>query len=213
MREPPPPPPSPAEPIPRQQVTGLLLAGGRGSRMGGADKGLLPLHGRPLAQHVLDRLRPQVAEVLLSANRHVEDYAALGATVLRDADPQAFAGPLAGIAAGLRACGTPWLLCVPCDAPGLPPDLAHRLGAAALAAGSPAAIAEAGGRSQPVFALLRRELLDSLLDYLAGGGRKVETWLHSVGCVRARFDDPRGFDNVNLPQQLQALQSRPEHPA
>lgn len=199
-----PPPLSPAA-IDPARITGLLLAGGRGSRMGGADKGLLPLHGEPLARHVLRRLRPQVGSLLISANRHADEYARLGAEVLADDEPEAYAGPLAGIATGLRACPTPWLLCVPCDAPFLPPDLAQRLGAAAGAADCPAAIACAAGRRQPVFALLRRELAGSLHEFLHAGGRKVETWLSQVGFAEALFDDARSFDNINLPQQLDAL--------
>ena len=190
------------------QITGLLLAGGRGARMGGADKGLLEVRGRPLAEHVLQRLRPQVGALLVSANRNPVEYARLGATVLADDDPTAFAGPLAGIAAGLRACATPWLLSVPCDAPFLPADLARRLAAAALAQAQPAAVAHAAGRRQPVFALLRRELLPDLLDFLRGGEHKVETWLARVGFAEAAFDDPACFDNINLPRQLDALRTR-----
>ncbi len=190
------------------RITGLVLAGGRGSRMGGADKGLLDLHGLSLAAHAMRRLSPQVGDMLISANRHLDEYARLGARVLQDAQPQAFAGPLAGVAAGLSACTTPWLLCVPCDGPWLPPDLAQRLGQAALAAGRDAAIAVTGGRRQPVHALLRRELLESLLGFLAGESRKVEDWLGTVGFAEAVFDDPRAFDNINLPQQLEALRGR-----
>ncbi len=200
----------PATRIPREEITGLLLAGGRGARMGGVDKGLLDLHGRPLAAHVLQRLDAQVGALLISANRNLEQYAILGARVLRDADAQAFAGPLAGIASGLRACATPWLLSVPCDAPRLPADLASRLGAAALADGRRAAVACAAGRLQPVFALLRSDLLDSLQRYLEAGGRKVESWLDDVGYVRVPFEDPGCFDNINLPQQLQALRGGPD---
>lgn len=192
--------------IARERITGLLLAGGRGARMGGVDKGLLELRGEPLALHVLRRLRPQVGALLISANRHLPDYAALGAQVLQDAQPGAYAGPLAGISSGLRACATPWLLCVPCDSPWLPLDLAARLGEAARAEGRDAAIAQAGGRVQPVFALLRRELLGSLLEFLRQDGRKVETWLSGVGFARAVFDEAGGFDNINLPQQLEAAQ-------
>ena len=189
------------------RITGLVLAGGRGSRMGGADKGLLDLQGLSLAGHALRRLAPQVGDLLISANRNLDEYARLGARVLPDAQPRAFAGPLAGIVEGLRACTTPWLLCVPCDGPWLPPDLAQRLGQAALGAGREAAIAVAGGRRQPVHALLRRELLESLLGFLRGEGRKVEDWLQAVGFAEAVFDDPRAFDNINLPQQLEALRA------
>ena len=193
--------------IPSAHITGLLLAGGQGSRMGGADKGLLELQGESLAAHALRRLRPQVGELLISANRNLDEYARLGARVLPDAQPGDFAGPLAGMAAGLRACTTPWLLSVPCDGPWLPPDLAQRLGEAALAAGRDAAIAVAGGRRQPVHALLRSDLLESLLEFLRGDGRKVEDWLRTVGFAEAVFEDPRAFDNINLPQQLEALRA------
>ena len=194
--------------IDARRITGLVLAGGRGSRMGGADKGLLLLDGQALARHVLRRLAPQVGPLLISANRHADAYAGFGAEVVADDDPGAYAGPLAGIAAGLRACGTEWLLSAPCDAPFLPPDLARRLSAAALACDRPAAIALAAGRRQPVFALLRRDLLESLTSFLRGGGRKVETWLAQVGFAEAAFDEPGCFDNINLPEQLEALRTR-----
>ena len=199
--------------IPREQITGLLLAGGRGSRMGGVDKGWLMLHGRPLAQHVLQRLRPQVGALLISANRHLEDYAALGAPVLRDPEDAAYAGPLAGIAAGLRACATPWLLSAPCDSPFLPADLAQRLGAVALAEGRQAAVARAGGRLQTVFALLHRDLLPGLQAFLRGEDRRVESWLKQVGAAQVEFDDPACFDNINLPRELDALRALPDSSA
>ena len=200
----------PAPSIARERITGLLLAGGRGSRMGGADKGWLMLHGRPLAEHVLQRLRPQVGALLISANRHLEDYAALGAPVLPDPDDAAYAGPLAGIAAGLRACATPWLLSAPCDSPFLPTDLAQRLGRAAVAEGRRAAVARAGGRVQPVFALLHRDLLPALQAFLAGEDRRVESWLNQVGFAQVEFDDPACFDNINLPRELEALRAQPD---
>ncbi len=204
--------PRPSEPsvpttISPAEITGLLLAGGRGARMGGADKGLLQLNGESLARHALRRLRPQAGELLISANRNLADYASLGARVLPDEASQAFSGPLAGMAAGLRACTTPWLLCVPCDGPWLPLDLARRLGEAALSGGRDAAIAVAGGRRQPVYALLRRELLGSLLEFLRGEDRRVEAWLRTVGFAEAAFDDPQSFDNINLPEQLEALRA------
>ncbi|MDT9001804.1 molybdenum cofactor guanylyltransferase MobA [Paucibacter sp. APW11] len=207
-------------------ITGLILAGGRGRRMGGADKGLLLLDGRPLAAHVLARLAPQVAALMINANRHAEAYQVLGAAsasgseipVIADPLPGEFAGPLAGMLAGLCACGSEWLLAVPCDSPRLPLDLGQRLLAAAQAADAdlavPLACSEAGndaGREpqiQPVFCLLRRSLIASLARYLDGGERQLQRWQRQQRHVLVRFDRPEdalAFGNTNTPEDLAAL--------
>ena len=199
------------------QITGLILAGGEGRRMGGQDKGLLPLQGRPLAAHALERLAPQVASVLLSANRHAEAYAALGVPVLAD-DPPGFLGPLAGLLTGLRAAGTDWLLSVPCDSPAVVPDLAARL-RAALEAAPTALVAlvegpdeERGGwRLHPAFALMHRSLAAPLAQALASGERRLGQWLMSQPHVRVRFDqgaDTLMLANANTPEALAALDAR-----
>ena len=190
-------------------ITGLVLAGGRGSRMGGVDKGLQPHRGRPLAQHTLQRLAPQVGTLLLNANRHLDAYAAFGVPVLPDALAD-YPGPLAGLLAGLDACTTPWLASVPCDTPHFPSDLVARL-AKALSEGDAqiamAACTEAGRlRTQPVFCLLDASLAPSLRAYLQGGQRKVGGWTALHRCVSVTFDDAAAFFNANTPEDLARLQ-------
>jgi molybdopterin-guanine dinucleotide biosynthesis protein A len=198
----------------REQITGLLLAGGRGTRMGGADKGLQTLHGEPLATHVLKRLAPQTGALLISANRHPDIYAALGgpfgAEIVADTLPE-FPGPLAGLLAGLRATRNEYLLSAPCDTPWLPSDLAARL-AQALAANA-ADIAtvttiEADGNVSlhPVFALLRTGLADDLAAFLAAGERKVRAWYARHKTVEVAFTDERAFYNINSLQELADLE-------
>lgn len=202
-------------------ITGLVLAGGRGRRMGGVDKGLQLLDREPLAQHALRRLRPQVGALLISANRHRPFYEALGAPVLPD-EQDDYPGPLAGFLSGLRHCRTPWLLTVPCDTPRFPLDLAQRLGAEALAQQASIAVACApdsqatdaacpGGalRVQPAFCLLRRHLHVPLAQYLQGGGRRIQAWIFEQGAVRVPFngpdDDARAFFNANTADDLRTL--------
>lgn len=183
------------------RITGVVLAGGAGRRMGGADKGLERLHGEALASHALRRLRPQVAALLISANRNHDAYAAFGVPVVADALPD-FAGPLAGLLAGLEQARTPYVVSVPCDTPGFPQDLVARL-CQALAGGAPAAYARAGGRHQPVFCLAHRHLAPHLRAYLEGGGRRMQQWLGSVGAAVADFgEDAAPFDNLNTAQDL-----------
>ena len=183
-------------------ITGLVLAGGRGQRMGGVDKGLQPWRGRPLVDHALARLAPQVREVMISANRNAAAYATRAARVLADASHD-FPGPLAGILAGLRACATPWLMVVPCDSPQLPADLVARL--AQGLGGAPGAVVERGQRLEPVCCLLSTTLADDLERYLAEGGRKVEGWvsLHANPVAFDRPEDASAFANVNTLADLE----------
>jgi molybdopterin-guanine dinucleotide biosynthesis protein A len=176
-------------------VHALVLAGGRGSRMGGVDKGLQPLDGRPLVSHVIDRLAPQASHVLISANRNLDAYAALGHTVVVDPPGLAFAGPLAGMLAGLNAIpDDSWLLTAPCDCPHLPPDLAQRLFAAAQADGLAFAQAD---REHPTHALLHTRLRAPLAAHLQSGGRAVLRWMRSQPHGVARFDGEAAFANLN----------------
>ncbi len=198
------------EAILRDDITGLVLAGGRGSRMGGVDKGLQHHAGRPLALHALQRLAPQVGPLAVSANRNLDQYAAFGVPVWTDAAAD-HPGPLAGLLAGLQHCGTPWLLSVPCDSPNFPADLATRLVAAVAEADAEAAIAEtpqADGslQPQPVFCLLRRALAAPLQQYLAGGQRRMEGFTEQRRTVRVRFDDATAFANANTADELRRLQ-------
>ena len=187
-------------------VTGLVLAGGRGSRMGGVDKGLQRLAGVTLVQHAVHRLAPQVRQVAINANRHLEEYRALGHPVWPDADTE-FAGPLAGFLAGLTECGTDWLVTVPCDTPNFPVDFVGRLLAAVGSAPLATIVTpDAGGEQrQPVFCLMRRSLKDDLASYLAGGGRKIERWQERQGCVTVRFEEASAFFNANTIDELRSL--------
>ena len=199
----------PAPVFDRQQVAGLILAGGQGSRMQGSDKGLVLLGGEPLVAHVARRLAPQVGPLILSANRNADIYARYGRVVADDTDALgAWQGPLAGLAAGLAAAAPcEWLVVAPCDTPFLPADLAHRLIAAARAAGAPLAYAVAGGQRHPACMALRTSMLPVLRDYLAAGERKVGLWQSRVGAVGAPFDDaPGAFMNLNTPEELAAAE-------
>lgn len=189
----------------RDDITGLVLAGGRATRMGGSDKGLVEFGGRTLVERVLERLRPQVASLLISANRNVERYRALGACpVLLDADDglEPFPGPLAGMLAGLRAARTPWVAVVPCDAPFLPADLVCHL--ADALAGSRAAVAYGGPKIEPLFCLLNVDLADDLAAALAHGERRAEGWLRGVAAAPAVFPLPEAFANLNTLAELRA---------
>ncbi len=187
-------------------ITGLILAGGRGSRMGGQDKGLQPFRGQPLAMHALLRLQPQVGTVLINANRNLAVYESLGVPVWPDEDPHAFAGPLAGFSAGLAHCDTPYLLTVPCDCPLFPMNLARTLASGLNAASAQIAMARACGRAQPVFCLLQAALLESLTAFLDAGGRKIDAWAATLRTVQVDFDDPVAFENVNSMPELHALE-------
>ena len=188
----------------KASITGLILAGGRGSRMGGVDKGLQGLDGRPMVGHVVERLRPQVGGLMISANRHVDEYASFGVPVLRDANDQ-FNGPLAGMLAGLEAAQTEWIVCAACDVPLLPRDLVTRL----LAAKEDALVAlprSRDGHLQPLFALLHASLRDSLATALAAGDRRVADWMLSHPHRIVDFDDD--FLNLNTRAELEAQQSQ-----
>ncbi len=199
-------------PIARANITGLVLAGGLGTRMGGQDKGLMPYRGEPLVSHVLQRFAPQVGALLISANRHPDIYARCAqpwrdshaAAVLGDDVPagvDAFAGPLAGILTGLRHCATPYLAVVPCDAPHLPLDLVDQL-AQALHPGDAATLATDGQRRHPTLCLLHRHLADDLGLYLAQGHRKLDGCLARWQAREVLFADSAAFRNVNSPEQL-----------
>ncbi len=196
------------------QVTGVILAGGRGSRMGGADKGLQNFNGMPMALHTLMRLAPQVGEVMINANRNLAAYEAFGVPVWPDVLAD-YAGPLAGFLTALERCETPWLATVPCDTPLFPPDLVARLSQAAHDADAEIAMAaarEEDGRihAQPVFCLLRVDLLESLVKFTQAGGRKVDGWTSRHKVVLVPFerpqDDPRAFFNANTLAELHRLE-------
>jgi len=200
-------------PIPAEDITGLVLAGGRGSRMGGVDKGLQNHLGMPLALHSLLRLQLQVGSAMLNANRNLGAYESMGVPVWPDSQAD-FAGPLAGMLVGLEHCETPWLVTVPCDTPNFPTDLVERLAAAAQA--EDAEIAMAATREpddqgqtvvqvQPVFCLLKSSLLESLQAFLDSGQRKIDRWTAQHRCVTVVFDDSAAFFNANTVEELRRL--------
>lgn len=196
--------------ISRDDITGLVLAGGRGSRMGGVDKGLQNHQGMPLALHALLRLSPQVGAMMLNANRNLGAYESLGAPVWPDAVPD-YPGPLAGFLAGLGHCETPYLATVPCDSPRFPADLVERLAQGLAEAQAHIAMAvtldEAGQRQrQPVFCLMHTGVLDSLVRFIEGGQRRIDRWTDAQRCVEVLFDDAGAFVNANTLQELQGLQ-------
>jgi molybdopterin-guanine dinucleotide biosynthesis protein A len=196
--------------IAREQITGLVLAGGRGSRMGGVDKGLQNFQGGPLAFHALMRLAPQVGSVMINANRNLGAYESFGVPVWPDALPD-FAGPLAGFLTGLERCETAYLVSVPCDSPRFPLDLVERLAQALEANDAEIAMAatleDGVPRTQPVFCLMKSELLESLVRFTQEGQRKIDRWTALHRCVDVLFDDATAFANVNTIAELQALQS------
>ena len=186
-------------------VTGVVLAGGRGRRMGGVDKGLLALEGRAMIEWVLERLVPQVSTVLISANRSSEQYAGLGYQTIADATTD-FRGPLAGIAAALSKVDTPWIITVPCDSPLITVDLVSRLQNKVLDRGVRVGVAHDGNRLQPVFMFLHRELLADLESYLRDGERKIDLWLERHSFESVDFSDSQEmFMNANTPEDLEVI--------
>lgn len=193
-----------------QDITGLILAGGRGSRMGGVDKGLQSYQGMPMALQALMRLAPQVGSAMINANRNLAAYEAMGVPVWPDNVPD-FAGPLAGLAAGLERCETPYLVTVPCDCPRFPLDLVERLAQALVDQDADIAMAatqqDGTLRTQPVFCLMKTSLLGSLLEFLHGGQRKIDVWTAQHRCIDVHFDDAQAFAGANTLTELQQLSS------
>jgi len=193
--------------IPKEQITGAILAGGKGRRIGGRDKGLLQIDGKPLIGHIIDIVRPQVGSLLINANRNIDTYRTFGHQVIPDMMGNFF-GPLVGIASTMQHSDTPYLLSVPCDSPLVPADLCARLYRALKAADADISVAHDGTRLQPVFVLLRRELLPDLLHYLDKGGRKIDTWYAEHRLVVTDFSDrPDAFLNINTSEELRALEA------
>ena len=182
-------------------ITGIVLAGGQGRRMGGVDKGLQLLHGKPMVAHVLARLAPQVSEILINANQNLDDYGRFGHRVIPDAIG-GFAGPLAGLHAGLGAASHELALTAPCDSPFLPLDLYSRL--REKLAGNDLAVAKTGDQPHPVFALVRTSVKQNLERFLAGGGRKIDAWYASLKVIEVAFDDEAdAFRNINTREELE----------
>jgi molybdopterin-guanine dinucleotide biosynthesis protein A len=203
--------------IDKEQVTGVVLAGGRGSRMGGADKGLQNFRGIPLALHTLLRLTPQVGEAMVNANRNLSAYESFGVPVWPDSLSD-YAGPLAGFLTALERCETEYLVTVPCDTPLFPQDLVARLAEALEREDAEIAMAAAREedgqvRAQPVFSLMRHELVESLVRFTHGGGRKIDAWTGQHRTVLVPFDrpgdEPSAFFNANTLAELHRLEQSP----
>lgn len=194
----------------KELITGLILAGGRGSRMGHVDKGLQPFRGVPMALHVMMRLSPQVGALMINANQNLAPYEGFGVSVWPD-ELAGFAGPLAGLQAGLSHCDTPYLVTAPCDSPFLPTDLVARLSQALLIEDTDLAVAVTGAgdtrQAHPVFCLLKSTLLPHLTAYLQGGGRKVDAWYASLKVVEVHFDDEAAFRNINTLEELRKFEA------
>jgi molybdopterin-guanine dinucleotide biosynthesis protein A len=182
------------------KITGIVLAGGQGRRMGGVDKGLKPLRGKPMVEWVLARLAPQVDEIVINANQNLAQYGTYGHRVVSD-EISGFAGPLAGLHAGLKAAAHELAVTVPCDSPFLAEDLVHRLRMELK--DNQLAVAKTGEQPHPVFALVRKDVLPGLEAFLAGGGRKIDAWYAALRVVEVAFDDEAdAFRNINTLEEL-----------
>ena len=191
----------------RDHITGLVLAGGLGRRMGGVDKGLSRLGDEPLVAHIIRRLAPQVGPLIINANQNHDIYAGFGHPVVGDRI-EGYAGPLAGLEAGLAACTTPYLVTAPCDSPFLPANLVSRLVESLTAHKASIAVARTGDQLHPVFSLIRTDELPDLQAFVTAGGRRMEAWLKRLRWVPCPFDDcPDAFANINTPDELRAHQA------
>jgi molybdopterin-guanine dinucleotide biosynthesis protein A len=186
----------------------VVLAGGQGRRMGGVDKGLKPLRGKPMVAWVLERFAPQVDEILINANQNQERYAAFGHRVIPDAI-QGYAGPLAGLHRALTEAQHELIATAPCDSPFLPHDLVARLNAALEREQAEIAVARTGEQPHPVFCLCRKRVLPGLTEFLAAGGRKIDAWYAKLNVVEVPFDDQAtAFSNINTEDELRAFEAR-----
>jgi molybdenum cofactor guanylyltransferase len=190
------------------KITGVVLAGGQGSRMGGVDKGLQEFRGRPMVAHALERLGPQVDEILINANRNAEAYARFGYRVIAD-EIEGFAGPLAGFDSGLAHAAGELVVTVPCDSPFLPHDLVARLREGLQRDAADIAVAKTGDQVHPVFCLMRRGVHGSLRRFLASGQRKIDRWYPELNATLVAFDDEPGtFTNINTREELAGLEPK-----
>ncbi len=191
---------------PKHEITGVILAGGRARRMGGVDKGLSVLAGRPMLEHVLAALKPQVTKVIINANRNLDAYREFGCDVVSDVVGD-YSGPLAGMASGMKSAATPYVVTVPCDSPLIAGDLVARLYHTLDANDAEVCVVHDGKRTHPVFLMLRRDLLSSMLAFLDAGERKIDKWFAKHRLAVCDFSDqPEAFMNVNHPQELEALE-------
>lgn len=191
----------------RPAVTAVILAGGRGTRMGTVDKGLQPFRGKPMVAHVIERLAPQVDELLINANQNLDTYAAFGHRVIAD-EIEGFVGPLAGFERGLAHARHDLVVTAPCDSPFLPADLVARLASRLAESDAEIAVAKTGNQAHPVFCLMRKQVLGSLRAFLEGGQRKIDRWYAAHRLVEVAFDDEEdAFRNINTLEEKSALEN------
>ncbi|MDX1512140.1 MAG: molybdenum cofactor guanylyltransferase MobA [Gammaproteobacteria bacterium] len=192
---------------PRESISGVVLAGGRATRMGGEDKGLIEIDGKPMAAYIVEALRPQTTRVLINANRNLERYREICDCEVVEDSVGDFAGPLAGMASALGVADTPYVLTAPCDSPLVSDYLGPRLFQAMEREDAELAVAHDGQRMQPVFALLRKGLLDSMLGYLRSGESKIDRWYAKHRTALGDFSDETSmFLNVNTPEERASLE-------
>ena len=197
-----------------EQISGLILAGGRGTRMGHVDKGLQNFRGAPMALHVMLRLQPQVGDLMINANQNLAPYESFGVPVWPD-EMQGYAGPLAGMQTGLIHCTTDYMVTAPCDSPFLPVDLVERLAAGLLDADADLAVAVTGEgegetrQAHPVFCLMKASLLQHLTEFLRDGGRKIDAWYASLNTVDVHFAEEAAFRNINTVAELKSYEAAP----
>ena len=189
-----------------EKITGLILAGGRGTRMGSVDKGLQLFKSKPMVAHVLARIQPQVDEVLINANRSLDEYAAFGHRVIPDAI-DGFAGPLAGLHIGMTQASHPLVATAPCDSPFLPMDLIARLSTAMHKQNADLAVAKTFDQPHPVFCLAKTSLTPHLQAFLESGQRKIDKWYATLNVVEVAFDDEEAaFSNINTVEELKSFE-------
>ncbi|MBL1142419.1 MAG: molybdenum cofactor guanylyltransferase [Proteobacteria bacterium] len=192
--------------IDKTDITGVILAGGQARRMEGQDKGLVLLNNKPMIEHVIQVLKPQVSHLLINANRNHDKYSEFGFDIISD-ELSGYHGPLAGMASALDKINTPYMLTVPCDSPFIPDDLVHRLINALESEDAEISVAHNGDRIQPVFCLIKKELLSSINDYLSKGERKIDKWFKQHAVVIADFSDiPETFDNLNTIEDIKTVE-------
>ncbi|MCG8378874.1 MAG: molybdenum cofactor guanylyltransferase [Proteobacteria bacterium] len=194
--------------IPKDNITGVILAGGQARRMGGEDKGLVRLNNKPMIEYIIDAIRPQTGKLLINANRNHERYAQYGLEIVAD-ELSGYCGPLAGMASALQTIKTDYMVTVPCDSPFVPDDLVERLSHALHDNDTDISVAHNGERIQPVFCMLKNTLLKSLTEYLHSGERKIDRWFEQYQYAIADFSDiPETFDNINTPEDIEKALSK-----
>jgi len=192
--------------ITKDEITGVILAGGKARRMGGADKGLILLNGKPLIEHVIGAFKPQVSRLLINANRNHEKYDKYGLDIIKD-EMGSYYGPLAGMASALHKTNTPYLITVPCDTPFISNNLALTLTTTILKEEAEISVAHNGERLQPVFCMMRKTMMPSINDYLQKGGRKIDEWFEQHSLAIADLSgNPECFENVNTKEDIAILE-------